>query len=33
VDSTRINTLPVGNAENELVGALKMSDLLCAGMV
>ena len=31
--STRIGALPVVNAENELVGALDMYDLLYAGMV
>jgi CBS domain-containing protein len=33
MDSTRIGALPVVNAENELVGALDMYDLLYAGMV
>ena len=33
MDSTRINALPAVNAENELVGALDMHDLLRAGVV
>jgi hypothetical protein len=33
VDSTRINTLPVDNSENELIGALKMYALLRAGVI
>jgi arabinose-5-phosphate isomerase len=33
MDSTRINALPAVNAENELVGALDMHDLLCTGVV
>ena len=33
MDSTKINALPVTNADNELVGALNMHDLLRAGVV
>ena len=33
MDSTRINVTPVVNAEDELVGALDMRDLLRAGVV
>ena len=33
MDSTRINALPAVNAENELVGALDMHDLLRVGVV
>jgi arabinose-5-phosphate isomerase len=33
MDSTRIDALPAVNAENELVGALDMHDLLRVGVV
>ena len=33
MDSTRIDAQPAVNAENELVGALDMHDLLRAGVV
>ena len=33
MDATKINALPVVNADNELVGALNMHDLLRAGVV
>jgi arabinose-5-phosphate isomerase len=33
MDSARINAPPAANAENELVGALVMHDLLRAGVV
>ena len=33
MDSTRINALPAVKAENELLGALDMHDLLRAGVV
>jgi arabinose-5-phosphate isomerase len=33
MDSTKINALPVVDADNELVGALNMHDLLRAGVV